>query len=213
MVASAGPRYGPPAWRTWSSSTTTLPRSWTSCALAVEHDDPAALDMGFHGPRPIPIIRPLPVRNAAYRHRPTSRPMLQRVSRRGADAADNPSREDQAWSRRSRISAAGPRRLTVEAFHETTAVEASRGGDPPARHPRVRAVAYLPLGVSRKGRPLYDGIAEVCVEDTAAMRALAGTPAMRRWRPTRPGSSTGRPWGSSSSRSTSSRAPPRRRPA
>src|SRR5438046_4859008 len=29
--ASTGPVYGPPAWRIRSSSTTTLPRSWSSC--------------------------------------------------------------------------------------------------------------------------------------------------------------------------------------
>src|SRR5260370_2285794 len=54
------------------------------------------------------------------------------------------------------------------------------------RHPEV--VVKLPgirryvqshtlLGGYKKGEPIYDGIAEIWFDDTAAMRALAGTPA------------------------------------
>ena len=68
--------------------------------------------------------------------------------------------------------------LTVEAFQDYWR----------SKHPEV--VTGLPgirgyvqshtlIEGYRKARPLYDGIAEVWFEDTAAMRALAGTPAMR----------------------------------
>lgn len=68
--------------------------------------------------------------------------------------------------------------LTVEAFQDYWR---SKHPEVVTRLPGIRGYVQshtLTEGY-RKGRPLYDGIAEVWFEDTAAMRALAGTPAMR----------------------------------
>jgi uncharacterized protein (TIGR02118 family) len=49
------------------------------------------------------------------------------------------------------------------------------------RLPGIRGYvqSHTLLSGYRSGRPLYDGIAEVWFEDTGAMRALAGTPAIK----------------------------------
>ena len=68
--------------------------------------------------------------------------------------------------------------LTVEAFQDYWR---SKHPEVVTRLPGIRGYVQshtLTEGY-RKGRPLYDGIAEVWFADTAAMRALAGTPAMR----------------------------------
>ena len=68
--------------------------------------------------------------------------------------------------------------LTIEVFQDYW-----RSNHPEAvtRLPGLRGYVQshtLPSGY-RKSRLLYDGIAEVWFEDTAAMRALAGTPAIK----------------------------------
>ena len=68
--------------------------------------------------------------------------------------------------------------LTVEAFQDYWR---SKHPEVVTRLPGIRGYVQshtLPSGY-RKARPLYDGIAEVWFEDTAAMRALAGTPSIK----------------------------------
>src|SRR5215467_3620989 len=65
--------------------------------------------------------------------------------------------------------------MTVEAFQ---AYWRASHPEVVVKLPGLRRYAQshtLPSGY-RKGEPIYDGIAEVWFDDTAAMRALAGTP-------------------------------------
>ena len=68
--------------------------------------------------------------------------------------------------------------LTVEAFQDYWR---SKHPEVVTRLPGIRGYvqSHTLIEGYRKARPIYDGIAEVWFEDTAAMRALAGTPAMR----------------------------------
>lgn len=66
--------------------------------------------------------------------------------------------------------------MSVEQFQEYWR---TRHPDVVVKLPGIRRYvqSHTLLGGYRKGEPVYDGIAEVWFDDTAAMRALAGTPA------------------------------------
>jgi uncharacterized protein (TIGR02118 family) len=68
--------------------------------------------------------------------------------------------------------------LTVEAFQDYWR---TKHPEVVTRLPGIRGYVQSHTRAEgyRKVRPLYDGIAEVWFEDTAAMRALAGTPAIK----------------------------------